>query len=128
MRYPFLLLLLIASAVAFSQTAGNISLDSIGIQQPSIFKGKIKSFKNSPFLGIAAKDYHVNLDMQPGKIVQRSILAYDLKPLPSKPYFDFSDRNQFEAIYKTYNLAFYEALKNTALSQTYNPFSPHKQL
>jgi len=60
--------------------------------------------------------------------IQKSILAYEYKPIPKKPYFDFSDRNNFEAIYKTKNLAFYESLKNTAVSQLYNPFALHKQL
>ncbi|WP_194850792.1 hypothetical protein [Nonlabens antarcticus] len=89
---------------------------------------KIIPLSKSVFLDVAAKSYKIDLAYRPEYKVQQSILNYDIKPIPEKPYFDFSDRNNFEAIYKTKNRAFYEAVKNTALSQLYNPFSLHKQL
>lgn len=79
-------------------------------------------------LEMAARAFKIDNTNNPIYQTERSIISYDLKPLPDKPYFDFSDRNNFEAIYKTRNLAFYEALKNTASSQLYNPFSQFKQL
>jgi hypothetical protein len=127
-RLHFLIFFPAVSVLGFSQSAGKSFIDSLEFQKQDFILEKLRSFKNSPFLEIAANGFLIDLDIQPGNKVQRSILAYDLKPLPTKPYFDFSAPNNFEVIYKTNTLAFYEALKNTALLQTYNLFTPNKQL
>jgi|GEM_PF-4599226 len=119
---------MIVPAVGFSQSSFVVSLDSLNYQPAIFMTDGLKPLTSSPFLEIAARNYRIDLTTPPAARVQRSIMAYDLKPLPDKPYFDLSDRNNFERIYKTNNLAFYESLKNTAVSQLYNPFSVYKQL
>ncbi len=122
------LALFLVATIRFSQSSAQLPLDSLAFQ-PTNLMVKLKPLHNSQFLEIAGRSFDLNIDAQPPKLVERSINGFDLKPLPPiKPYFDFTDRNHFESIYKTNNPAFYEALKNTAGSQIYNPFSLHKQL
>jgi hypothetical protein len=127
-RLHFLIFFPAVSVLGFSQSAGRSFIDCLESRKQDFILEKFRPFKDSSFLEIAAKGLRTDLDRQPERKVHKSILAYDLKPLPTKPYFYFIDPNNFEAIYKTNNLAYYEALKNTALSKSYNPFTPHKQL
>ncbi len=90
-------------------------MDSISLKQPR-------------FLALDARLHQLDNSISAAFQKERSIMRYDLKPLPTEPTVILGDLNLFEMRYRRYNVAYYEALKNTAYMQIVNPFTLYKPL